>query len=298
MNKAVTAALFMVACSALVAATTLMAKALGRGVIDDVSLHPLQVSAGRFLFAWLVLVPLVVWRRPGFRGVAWSTHVGRSISGWLGVTCLFAAAGLMSLSDATAISFLSPVVTMLLAIPFLGERIGPWRWGAAMVALGGAWVLIQPGADAFQVAALVALAAAFFMGLEAVLIKKLTGMDSAVRILFINNSIGAAISVTAASFVWVPPTTLQWMVLAGIGIAMVTAQGLFIMAMRRTEASFAIPFFYTVLIFAGIYDFVVFRIVPGQASLMGGALIIISALLLAWREGRQKDRHSPLSQRH
>ncbi len=291
------AAIFMIGCSALVAATTLMAKALGRGVVDDVSLHPLQVSAGRFLFAWLLLVPLVLWRRPGFRDVAWPTHIGRSVSGWLGVSCLFAAAGLMPLADATAISFLSPVVTMLLAIPFLGERIGPWRWGAVCVALGGAWVLIRPGADAFQVAALVALAAAFFMGLEAVLIKKLTGLDSAIRILFINNSIGAAIALAAASFVWVPPTSLQWMVLAGIGAFMVTAQGLFIMAMRQGEASFVIPFFYTVLIFAGLYDFTVFGIVPVTTSFIGATLIIISALVLAWREGRNKATHASPQQR-
>ena len=127
----------MIVCSALVAATTLLAKALGRGVFDSSSLHPLQISAGRFLFAWLVLAPVVIWQRPGFRGVAWRTHIGRSICGWAGVSCLFAAAGMMALADATAISFLSPVVTMLLAIPLLGERIGRWRWSRCFVHVVG-----------------------------------------------------------------------------------------------------------------------------------------------------------------
>jgi drug/metabolite transporter (DMT)-like permease len=288
MQKSVKAALYMIVCSALVAATTLLAKALGRGVFDSSTLHPLQISAGRFLFAWLLLVPVVVWRRPRFRGIAWRIHLGRSISGWAGVTCLFAAAGLMPLADATAISFLSPVVTMLLAIPLLGERIGHWRWTAAATALVGGWILIRPGADAFQFAAVVALLAALFMGLEAVLIKRLTGMDQPISILFINNSIGAAIALTAASFVWVAPSTLQWLVLAVIGIAMVSAQGLFIMAMRCADASFVIPFFYATLVFAAAYDLAVFEIIPGAHSLLGGALIISSALVLAWRESRQR----------
>jgi drug/metabolite transporter (DMT)-like permease len=48
---------------------------------------------------------------------------------------MFAAVATIPLAEATAISFLNPVVAMLLAVPFLGERPGPVRWSAAAVAL-------------------------------------------------------------------------------------------------------------------------------------------------------------------
>jgi drug/metabolite transporter (DMT)-like permease len=286
------AALFIVGCAALVAMTSLLAKLLGRGVIDGGELHPLQISAGRFLFAWLALLPVVAWHRPGFRGVAWRLQALRSLCGWGGVSCMFAAAALMPLADATAISFLNPMVAMVLAIPLLGERVGPWRWGAAATALAGAWLLIRPGTDSFQAVALIALAAAAFMGLEAILVKRLTGADRPLRILFVNNSIGAVLALGAASFVWVPPTPEQWLALAAVGVVMVMAQTLFIQGLRRADASFALPFFYATLVFAAVYDYFVFTVIPAPLSLAGAALIVVGALVLAWRETLARRRRA------
>jgi drug/metabolite transporter (DMT)-like permease len=286
------AALFIVCCAALVAMTTLLAKLLGRGVIDGVELHPLQISAGRFLFAWLALLPVVAWHRPSFKGVAWRLQTMRSLCGWGGVSCMFAAATLMPLADATAISFLNPMVAMVLAIPLLGERVGPWRWGAAVTALAGTWLLIRPGTDSFQAVALVALAAAVFMGLEAILVKMLTGADRPLRILFVNNSIGAVLALGAASFVWVPPTPMQWLGLAGVGVVMVSAQTFFIQGLRRANASFALPFIYATLVFAALYDYLTFRVVPAPLSLAGAALIVAGALVLAWRETLARRRRA------
>ena len=282
-------AALMIASCALIAATTLMAKALGRGV-DGSALHPLQVSAGRFCFAFLALLPIVAWLRPGFRGARWAIHLGRSLCGWAGISCLFAAAALMPLADATALSFLSPLITMLLAIPLLGERVGPWRWGAAGIALCGALILIRPGSDVFQAAALIALAAAVFLGLEAILIKRLSDGEPPIRILTINNAIGATVSLAAASLVWVAPTSQQWAVLALLGITMLSAQTFFIQSMKQGDASSVMPFFYATLVFAAVYDFVVFGDLPTFAGVIGAGLIVGGALLLAWREHRQRVR--------
>lgn len=283
----------MLGACACIAATSLMAKALGRGLGGEV-LHPLQISAGRFAFALLALAPVLAWKRPDFAGAAWPVHVGRTICGWAAVSTMFAAAAAMRLADATAISFLSPMVAMVLAIPLLGERVGRWRWGAAAAAFAGALVLIRPGAEAFQPMALVALASAAFMGMETILVKRLTGGRSSsgttaggepmLRILAINNGLGAAIALAAAGFVWLWPSPVQWALLAAIGSAMVTAQALFIQALRRGDASFVVPLFYATLVFAALYDLAVFGETPSAWSAAGSALIIAGAVVLAWRE--------------
>ena len=285
-RKPLLAAACMVIFSALIAATTLMAKTLGNSTIDVSTLHPFQISAGRFFFAWLILLPVVLWKREKFSEAAWKIHIGRSFSGWAGISCLFTAAALMPLADATAISFLNPIITMLLAIPFLGERVGPWRWIASTIALVGGLILIRPGSDTFQPAALIALTAAFFIGLEVVFIKKLTGRERPLQILFINNTIGATIAITFASQTWVSPSLVQWITLAAIGCVMVLAQILFITALRCADASFAIPFCYGTLVFAAIFDFLVFNVVPLAISSLGALLVVCSALVLVWREGR------------
>jgi drug/metabolite transporter (DMT)-like permease len=289
------AAAMMLLAAALIAVTTLLAKALGRGLPAGVlaggeadALSPFQVSAGRFAFAFLALGLVALWRRPGFAGTAWRLHAGRSLSGWLGVTCLFAAAASLPLAEATAIGFLSPVATMLLAIPLLGERVGRVRWLAAGVALSGALVLLRPGMEAVQPAALLALAAAGLLGLEAVLIKRLTGREPALRILLVNNAIGAGLSGAAAVLVWVAPSPGQWAMLAALGLSMVLAQACFLQAMKAADASYAIPFFYATLVFAALYDLAVFGDHPDALGILGAAIVVAGAILLAGAERRRR----------
>lgn len=281
------AAGFMTAASALLALTTLIAKALARGV-GGAELHPLQVSAGRFGVAFLLVAVIASRVRPSLAGVPWRTHAARSLCGWLGTSCMFAAAALMPLAEATAISFLSPVAAMGLAILVLRERPGALRWLAVAIAFAGAVLLIRPGTAAFQPAAMIALGAALFLGGEAVLVKRLTGAEPRLRILLVNNAFGTVIAVTAAVAVWVPPTTLQWALLGLLGAAMLLAQTCFIAAMRRAEASYVMPFLYATLVFAGLYDLALFGERPDVAGALGAAVVTAGAVLLAWREGRAR----------
>ena len=58
--------------------------------------------------------------------------------------------------------------------------------------------------------------------------------------------------------------------------------------MKRAEASFIVVFSYSTLVFATIYDLVIFDVMPDAISILGAITILTGALLLAWREGRAK----------
>ncbi len=277
----------MLCATAFIAGTTLVAKTLGTDMLGP-ALHPLQVSHGRFLFAFIAIgcVATALLRqitRPSLR-----IHVGRTLFGWGGVTLMFAAVAYIPLSDATAISFLNPVFCMLLAIPLLGERVGPWRWLAAGTALCGAMVLLRPGPETFQAAGLLALGAALLMGMELIFIKKLADREPGLQILLINNTLGVVISSLAVLPVWVMPTPSQWLALAALGGLMAMAQACFVNAVARADASFVTPFSYVTLIFASLYDLLIFDVWPDAVSYLGAAIILSGASLLAWRERRHK----------
>lgn len=278
------AILAMVAASALVAITMLIAKALGQPLQGQGALHPMMVSAGRFAFALVALSVVVALRpdqRPTFAGTRYDLHIARSICGWLGVTAMFAAAARMPLAEATAISFLSPLITMGLAILVLGERATARKGVAAALALAGALALLRPGTEAFHPAALLALLAATLMGIEVTVIKRLSDTEPPMRVLLINNVIGATIAIFAASFVWTTPSALQWALLILLGVIMVSAQASFIQAMKRAPASLVVPVFYITLAFAAIYDFAIFGVRPTGMALAGSALIIAGAWILS-----------------
>lgn len=85
----VAAAAFILVASALIAGTTLLAKLVGQDHLGA-PLHPLQISHGRFLFAFLAISGAVLALRPGFHQVHWQLHVARSAAGWLGISLMFA----------------------------------------------------------------------------------------------------------------------------------------------------------------------------------------------------------------
>jgi drug/metabolite transporter (DMT)-like permease len=246
----------------------------------------MQISHGRFMFAFLVILCAIAVLRPTLRRPHWGLHIGRTSFGWLGITLIFASVAFIPMADATAISFLNPVFAMLLAIPLLKEGVGPWRWLAAAVALAGALILLRPTPDSFQPAALLALTAAVVIGMELIFIKKLSGREIPIQILLVNNAMGLAIASVAVSFVFKMPTPAQWAALAGIGVLMACAQACFVNGMARADASFVAPISYATLIFAALYDFIVFSVIPDAISIVGSGIILTGGLILVWREAR------------
>jgi drug/metabolite transporter (DMT)-like permease len=65
--------------------------------------------------------------------------------------------------------------------------------------------------------------------------------------------------------------------------------------MARSDTSFVSPFLYCTLIFAALYDGVVFEVMPGFISLLGAGIVLAGAALLAWREALSHGRTQPSS---
>lgn len=279
------AAGLMLLASAFIAASTLCAKLVQSDALGP-GLPPTMATAGRFAFAFLGVAVVSAVMRPRITRPHWRLHILRTMMGGIGVTLMFAAIAAIPLADATAISFLNPVFAMLFAIVFLGERVGPWRWLAAAISLLGAMILLRPGAGAIQLGALLALGAAMIFGIEITVIKRLSALERPLPILLVNNALGTVVFGAIALANWAVPTPAQWLGLAGVGFAMGSAQACYINGLRRADASFAVPFTYAVLIFAVLWDLVVFGLVPDAISYAGIATILAGAALLAWRETR------------
>ncbi|MEO1612382.1 MAG: DMT family transporter [Pseudomonadota bacterium] len=279
------AALMMIVCCAFIAASTFFAKMLGTGAIGE-AMHPFQIVFGRYFFALAALAPFFLASRQSLRGAPLRLYGARAVCGTGAVTGLFAAATLIPLAEATAISFLNPVFAMILAIVFLGERVGRIRWIAAAIALTGGLILIRPGTAALQIGALIALGAALLMAGEIIFAKLLARTEGVVRLLVLTNLIAVCLATLGSVFVWRAPTGLEWGLLIAVGVTMVTAQALFMATIKIADASFATPFLYGTLVFAAAYDFIWFGVVPAPVAFAGAALIVAGAVLLALREAR------------
>ena len=275
----VTSVLFMISASLLIAGTTILAKILGTTTLGP-PINPMQISNARFFFAFILISIFFMTTKSKIIKPNYKVHLGRSACGWIGISILFGASSIIPVTDATAIIFTNPIFTMLLAIVLLGEKVKPIKWIAVIITFWVALILIRPENNIInhQFIIIILIIGAFVLGLESVFIKMLTLKENPKQILLINNSIGLLISSIPICFIWTTPTTLQILAMLGIGSLMLCAQAFFIQALRRSKAHFAVPYFYSTLIFVAIYDFFIFNITPDDISFIGASLIIIGGI--------------------
>ena len=91
----------------------------------------------------------------------------------------FAAIAVIPLADATALYFVAPLFITLLAIPCLGERVGPRRLGAVAFGFLGVLIMLRPGGGGMEIAPswqilFLPIAAAFGYACMQILTRKLS----------------------------------------------------------------------------------------------------------------------------
>ncbi|MGG5811693.1 DMT family transporter [Falsiroseomonas sp. CW058] len=257
-----------------------MAKRLGE------SLPPVEIAWLRYLvFVTLAVMPLM---RRGGLGVLRSRAPGLQVLRAVGVagSAIFFILALrhLPLAEATAINFVSPAFITALSVVFLGEVVGWRRWSALCVGLLGALIVIRPGTDAFQVAALLPIASSAFWAMAAVVTRRMAGVDATTTTLAWTAGVGFLLLTLLLPFgVQVPTWPQLWLGLA-IGLVSSVAQWLVVLAYRVAPASVLAPFSYVQLITSGLLGLVVFGAVPDRWTLVGALVIAASGLYTAHRE--------------
>lgn len=248
---------------------------------------PLQVVWSRYtgqtVIVVLILLPRLTsvlrTRRPG-------AHLARSVFQFGATAFFFSALGVIGLAEATAIMEVAPVLITLGAALFLGERLGPRRMAAVVVALIGALIVIRPGMGVFSWAAMLPLGAAVCYAGYA-LITRHVGADEPVWTSLVYTAlVGTIITSAALPFVWEPVAPEHWLPFGVIGLLGATAQLCMIRAFTLAEASVIAPFGYLGLVSAVFWGYVMFGEVPDGPT-WAGALVIVGAGLYVWhRETR------------
>ncbi|MBE9636480.1 DMT family transporter [Salipiger mangrovisoli] len=287
---------------------TLMALAvLGFTCIDTSAKWLLQHGQPALQVVWcryaghLVLVLLTFLPREGvalFRTAHPWKQTMRA-AGLFGSTMLnFLALAYLPITVTTTIMFAGPIVVTLLAIPMLGEKVGPHRIGAVCVGFLGVLVVMQPWGAEFHPAMLLSMGALCCAALYFILTRQLAGKESNATSQVWG---GALPTLLLAPFVlphWqVPETTGTSVVLVIIGIFGAVSHMLATAAHRYADASVLAPMVYLQLMSAAAAGLLIFGSWPTVWTLLG-ALIIIGAGLYIWhRERRRGVPHSKITPR-
>lgn len=209
----------------------------------------------------------------------------------------------LPIADTTALFFVSPLLITALAIPLLGERVGPLRWAAIAVGFLGVIVMVRPGSGIVQMTALLPLGAALAYALMQMMTRKLGVRDKAstlafyvhVTYIFVSTVIGLVAgdgrfsdgSDPTVDFLfraWVVPTNGDLMVMALAGFLVAMAGYLVSQAYRLSEAAVVAPFEYISLPLAVFWGWQLWGHLPDLISVLGMTMIAGGGLFVFYRE--------------
>jgi drug/metabolite transporter (DMT)-like permease len=251
----------------------------------------------RSFFAIPVIVGWLAWTRKLRHGLATAFPLGHFWRGLVGTSAMalnFTALGLLPLPEATALGYAAPLLAVIFAAMFLGERVRAFRLTAVFVGLVGVVIVLLPRltlatdpgeASALEAfGAMAALFGAVFAALAQVFVRRLIHTEATAAIVFYFSATAAALSLLTLPFGWVAPTVPETALLVGAGLLGGVGQILLTESYRHAETAAIAPFDYVSMLLALFFGYWIFAEVPTRSMLAGAALIVAAGLFIIWRE--------------
>ena len=192
---------------------------------------------------------------------------------------------LLPVAETTAIVFLAPMLVMLIARPFLGERIGLLGWAAAIVGFSGVLLIVRPsnGLDITAILYLIlGVAGNVFYQL---LSRYLANTERTVAMLFYAALIGAVVLGIALPWHWYgeEPDVTTVLLFLSVGVTGGVGHFLYTKAFVYAPASILAPINYIQLLWAGLLGWLVFDHIPDTLSTIGLCVVAASGVLIAMK---------------
>ncbi|MGI9364651.1 MAG: DMT family transporter [Rhizobiaceae bacterium] len=220
-------------------------------------------------------------------------HFWRGLAGTTAMALSFTALGLLPLPEVTALGYAAPVLVVIFAAMFLGERVRAFRLSAVALGLVGVVIILSPrltvldveSADKMEaIGAMLMLMAAVFMALAQVFVRKLVGTESTAAIVFYFSVTATVLSLFTLPFGWVIPTGTEFALLVAAGLLGGVGQILLTTSYRYADTSVIAPFEYTSILLAVVIGYTVFGESLSMTVVAGVCLVIFSGLVIIYRE--------------
>jgi drug/metabolite transporter (DMT)-like permease len=228
--------------------------------------------------------------------------------------CFFAGAPFLSVAQMAAGLYTYPLFVSLLAVPVLGERVGPWRIGALVLGMTGAAFILSPWDDDFSPVQFLPILAGFFYALNILTIRRACRNESPLAlaatagIAFVASGSAGIILLSmfpldAEIRTSMPFVAIGWpeltLIVAGFAIFSsvlnLTGNICLSRAYQTADSSWLAPVDFTYLLFAAIWSRLLFDQWPTGQAFLGMGLIATAGIVTAWRERVVAARNSASS---
>ena len=227
----------------------------------------------------------------------------RVICFFFGFSFFYISLTYMSLAMANALFFSSPFFISILAIVFLGEKVGIRRWLAITAGFLGVYIVLNPNFENFDYTKLAPVACALFYAISMTITKITSDKDSVFSQMF-HLYIGA-IGISIIFFIftgkgqfntfsnptlqfilreWFTNPTFSWPFIIIMGLVASLSFYFVFSAYSIASPSVVSLFEYSLIIWAIIIGYLLFNDIPTVRTFIGVALIIGAGVYIYIRE--------------
>ena len=234
-----------------------------------------------------MLLPLAFYLRVRFALPGhWGWHLLRLIAQLGDSYCFYLATRTLPLADVMTFYMAGPIIVTAISGLLMGEKVGPYRWGAVIVGFVGVLIALAPTGATFSAGSLIALTGSFLFAVSLVITRK---QRDAHPLMLVSSQFASSglVAALVAPMAWVTPGIgdLSLLLLLGVGAAacflMITK------ALALAPASLLAPFQYSVILWAAMFGWLIWHDVMTPRIILGNAILIASGLFVFYRERRR-----------
>lgn len=259
--------------------------AMGKWLVATYSVG--QVLLLRSAFALLVLLPFL-WKaglQPILSAERPMLQFARVVFSTVEVFCFYWAVYFLPLADVMTYWLAAPIYVAALSPLMLGEKVGPIRWTAIGFGFVGVLVALTPSGEIEPLAILISITGSIAFALMVITGRSLRGTPDRTLVFF--QIAGALVAgLFLAPFDWVTPTGPDFWLMGALGVVAMLAHIFVNRAVKLADAAVVAPLQYTLLPWAIVLGWLFFGDVPRPLTFLGGAIIIVSGLIIYIRDKR------------
>ncbi len=207
-------------------------------------------------------------------------HLLRGVAGLAAMYCFYFAIMHLPLAEAMVLLLSAPLYIPLISLIWLKEPVSGRVWVGVVLGFGGVLVIMHPGLEGISTPVAIALLGGFFAAIVQVTIRRLSGSEPTLRIVFYFALTGALFSSLPLAWTWSTPSprNLVWV----LAVAVFSTLGQVCLTQGLSMASVARMgiFSYFSVIFGAAFGWLLWQ-EPITSWKVAGSLLIMLAGLLA-----------------
>lgn len=248
-------------------------------------------------YSTVALIALVFGLRYRFKNLKsgnYKLEILRAVVGMSSFLCFSFTLTRIPLVDASLLQNSAPLFIPLISFLWLKKTIETKIWYGVITGFIGIVFIIKPDSSVFNVPAIVGLASGLLLAIAYLVMNVLTRYDDFKTILMYYSLTAFLITLPGGIFYSSLGDIHIWMFAVGAGIAFIGYLNLQQFAYKHIEANRLSPFNYSVVIFTGFADWLVFGNSPDLMTITGIILVISGGVFTIYHHEKGKTglRHS------